>query len=84
MGLLFGLENGKNTTYSHIKIGKMVHKDKKPGSIRWHAYKWNPEKVQVKFYEAPKQGEAPLHRDKPVRVRIRDQTLLIEWSGVQA
>ena len=29
MGLLFGLENGKNTTYSHIKIGKMVHKDKK-------------------------------------------------------
>ena len=41
-GLLFGLENGKNTIYSHIKIGKMVHKDKKTGSIRWHANKWNP------------------------------------------
>ena len=27
-GLLFGFVNGQNTTYSHIKIGKMVHKDK--------------------------------------------------------
>ena len=28
-GLLFGFVNGQNTTYSHVKIGKMVHKDKK-------------------------------------------------------